>query len=359
MAKLTTQLSFKKTKNEFFDEIKQKIDNYFLTNKIKRTGNYKIYIKTVIFFLTASITYFSLLFLTMPVWASVILCALLGVAFAGIGFNVMHDAAHGSYSTKNWLNELVAYSLNVMGGNVFIWKNKHNFNHHTYTNIEGADDDIDIEPYIRTHLNQQKRWYHRYQHVYGLALYGLTYFNWIFVGDFKKYFSQKIANTQMHKMNLLEHFIFWISKAIAFSLFLVIPIIKFGFIKAILGFLIMVFVCGFILGVIFQLAHLIEDAEFPEPLENSNKMEQNWILHQIATTVNFAPKNKFVFWFTGGLNFQIVHHMFPKISHVHYPHVNHLIKETCHKYGIKYTEYPSLWRALQSHIKYLKRLGTA
>lgn len=353
-----THITFKKTHTEFYSEIKERIDNYFSSNKINRTGNYKIYVKSIVFILISAISYAMILFFAFPLWLLIIFCILLGISFAGIGFNIMHDGAHGSYSNKNWLNEMVGYSLNLMGGNVFIWKNKHNFNHHNYTNIEGMDDDIDVRPWIRTNLNQPKHWYHRYQHIYALALYGLTYFNWVFIGDFKKYFSKKIANVELDKMNLKEHLIFWISKAIFFILFLVIPMVKIGFWQAIVGYSIMSFVCGIILGVIFQLAHLMEEAEFPTPSKDSNKIEKNWVLHQIATTVNFATKNRILFWFTGGLNFQVVHHIFPKISHIHYPEINKLVRETCSKFNIKYTEYASFWSALHSHISHLKHVGS-
>ena len=353
-----TQITFDTKKTGFFNEIKEKIDEYFSINKINRSGNRRNHIKSIIFILVTIFSYVTILFFTVPMWVSLCLCILLGASFAGIGFNIMHDGGHGSYSRKHWLNEIAGYSLNLMGGNIFIWKNKHNFNHHTYTNIKDIDDDIDIQPWLRTHFNQPKYWYHRYQHIYAFWLYGLTYLNWVFVGDFKKYFSKKIGSTDLHRMDLKEHFIFWISKAVFFILLFIIPIIKIGFLKAIIGYTIMSFVCGLIMGITFQLAHLIEDAEFPTPLENSNKIEKNWVLHQIATTANFATRNKIVFWLTGGLNFQVVHHLFPKVNHIHYPEINKLIKEACRKYNIKYTEYSDCLSALRSHIFFLKRLGS-
>jgi linoleoyl-CoA desaturase len=352
-------VTFNRSKDNFFDQLKENIEGYFFQSQIKRTGNYKLFLKSIIFVLMSLSCYFMILFFTFPVLLLAVFCILLGVSLAGIGFNIMHDSAHGSYSSKRWLNALAAFSLNLMGGNIFFWKCKHNINHHTYTNIKGIDEDIDIEPWIRTHANQPRRWYHRYQHFYSLGLYGLTYLNWVYVGDFKKYFSKKIANIDLKKMALKEHFIFWISKIFFFSFILIIPIVKLGFWKTILVYTIMSVVCGFILGTVFQLAHLVEGVEFPLPSKNSNKIENNWALHQIATTVNFAPKNKFIFWFTGGLNFQIVHHLFPKISHIHYPAINDLIRETCIKFNIQYTEYPSVWSALRSHISYLKRMGSA
>ncbi len=351
------KVTFSREKSGFFDEMRKKVDEYFSTNCIKKTGNYKIYVKSAIFFLSAVFSYFVILFSAAPPLVLLFFCVVLGASFAAIGFNVMHDGAHGSYSSKKWLNELVAYSLNLMGGNAFIWKAKHNLNHHSYTNIEGMDDDIDIEPWVRTHHDQPRRWYHRYQHIYALALYGITYVNWIFLGDFKKYFTGKIGDTDLQKMNLKEHLVFWVSKISYVFLFIVLPIIKLGFWEVVIGYTVMSFVCGFILGIVFQLAHLMEGAEFPMPAEDSNQMETNWVRHQIATTVNFATTSRMVFWFTGGLNFQIVHHIFPKISHVHYRKINVLIRETCGKFGIKYTEYPSMWSAICSHVSYLKRMG--
>lgn len=353
-----TKITFNKTNDNFFREVKEKIDDYFSSNKIKRTGNYKIYLKSILFLFATLFSYCMILFVSSAAWVSLLFCVFLGICFAAVGFNVMHDGGHGSFSSKKWLNELAGYSLNLMGGNIFIWKNKHNINHHTYTNIEGVDDDIDIEPWIRTHSNQKRYWFHRYQHIYGLLLYGLTYFNWIFVGDFKKYFLKKIGKTKMNEISVKEHMIFWISKALFFSFFLVIPIIKIGFWPTVLGYSIMSFVCGFILGIIFQLAHLTNEASFPIPSEDFNKIETNWFLHQIATTVNFATKNRAVSWFTGGLNYQVVHHLFPKISHVHYPKINELIRETCAKFNIKYNEYATFWGAVLSHVSYLKKLGT-
>ncbi|NGX61752.1 MAG: NADPH-dependent stearoyl-CoA 9-desaturase [Chlamydiae bacterium] len=351
-------ITFNRKNEIFFDQVKEKIEKYFSQARIKRTGNYKIYIKSAVFALMSISCYLMILSLAFPLWGLAIVSIFLGVSFAGIGFNIMHDSAHGSFSSKKWLNELAAYSLNLMGGNIFFWKNKHNINHHTFTNIEGKDEDIDIEPWIRSHVNQPRHWYHRYQHIYSLVLYGLTYFNWVFVEDFKKYFSKEIAGAKLNNFNLKEHAIFWVSKTFFFSVFIIIPIIEIGFWKTVFVYTIMSVVCGFIMGIVFQLAHLVEDVEFPMPAEGSNKIKNNWILHQIATTVNFAPKNKAVFWFTGGLNFQVVHHLFPKINHIHYPKINVLIRETCVKFNIKYTEYPSVWSALRSHLSYLKRMGS-
>ncbi len=352
-----SQIIFSKKNKAFFEEVKEKVEDYFSSKRIGKTGDSKLYLKSILCLALTFTSYLMIMLLPLAGWISLLLCAVIGFSFAGMGFNVMHDGAHGSYSKRKWLNELVSYSLNLMGGNVFIWKHKHNLAHHNFTNIEGMDDDIDIKPWMRTNRNQPRRWFHRYQHIYGLPLYGITYINWVFINDFKNYFAKKVANTPFQKMNFKEHLIFWVSKVLHIALILVLPILKFGLLKTLLGFGVMAFCCGFTLGTIFQLAHVIDETDFPLPEEESNQMEQNWVLHQIATTVNFAPENRVIFWLTGGLNFQIVHHLFPKVSHIHYPAINKLIRESCIARNIKYKEYPTFFGAVRAHVNYLKMIG--
>ncbi len=351
------KISFSSINPAFYATLRKNVDEYFTTKAIKFTGNRRLYLKTIILLTLLVGLYTVLLFFTPPVWVSVILCMILGLNLAAIGFNVMHDGAHGSYSRKPWVNEVMAYSLNLMGGSSYLWKQKHNINHHSFTNIEGLDDDIDIQPWIRTNVNQKRRWFHRYQHIYWVVLYGLTYLTWVFNKDFGKYFSGKIAHTSMKKMSVKEHFIFWISKIIYFGIFLIIPIFKVGLIETIAGYSIACFVCGWTLSVVFQMAHVVPISSFPMPNEESHKIEQDWAIHQIATTVNFSTRSKIVSWFAGGLNFQVEHHLFPKISHVHYPAINKIVKEACTQFNIRYNEYVTFFGALRSHSKHLKMVG--
>lgn len=354
-----SRVTFNNKNNVFFNELRRRVDEYFVTNNIKPTGNYKLYVKTAILLSSAAGLYITLIFFTPEQWwLSLLLCTMLGVVLAGIGFNVMHDSAHGSYSRKKWVNDIMAYSLNLMGGNSYLWKNKHNLNHHTFTNINGMDDDIDIRPWIRTNSNQPRYFYHRFQHIYWVVLYGVTYLLWVYVQDFRKYFSGKIADTKLRPMSVKDHFVFWISKLIYFALFIALPIIKLGFVEMIIGYTVMSFVCGFIISVVFQLAHIVKDTVFPLPDENTNRIEREWAIHQLATTANFSTKSKIIGWFTGGLNFQVEHHLFPKISHVHYPKISEFVKETCEKFNVKYIEYPNLISALRSHVEYLRLAGT-
>jgi linoleoyl-CoA desaturase len=348
---------FNNKNSVFFNTLKDKVDAYFKSNNIKETGNSRLFVKTIILFFTAAIIYTILVFFTPSIFISLILCCLMGLNLAGIGFNVMHDGAHGSFSRISWVNEVMAYSLNIMGGNSFLWKAKHNINHHSFTNIEGMDDDIDIKPFIRVHEDQEKHWYHRFQHVYWAGLYCLTYLLWVFFQDFKKYFTGKIAETTFRKMGVSDHIVFWVSKLFYIGIFIILPMFFVGVIQTIIGYLSVSFVTGFVIAVVFQLAHVVQGANFVAPDKESHKVEEEWAIHQIHTTANFATKNKIVSWFTGGLNFQVEHHLFPRISHIHYPKISQLVRETCETFGVTYIEFPTVLSAIRSHVVHLKTIG--
>jgi linoleoyl-CoA desaturase len=269
----------------------------------------------------------------------------------------MHEGGHGSFSKYQWLNDVSAYSLHVLGGTIHFWKQRHNIDHHTYTNIEGKDHDIDVK-FMRIHREQPRHRYHRFQHFYWVLLYGISYMAWILYQDFEKYFSDKRDKAgQVHRMGRKGHLIFWLTKISYIVVYLILPVIMVGWMEALIGFFIVGLVIGFSMSIVFQLAHVVEATHFPEP-DVTNKIQKEWAVHQISTTANFATKSKIISWFLGGLNFQVEHHLFPDISHIHYPKINKLVKETCREFNISYLEHRSMWKAFISHIVHIKKLGS-
>jgi linoleoyl-CoA desaturase len=348
--------TFDRTKNSFFIALKAKVDRYFSDNKIEQSGNRKLYIKSSIQVLSAISLYVSLLFLHLPLVVSLFGAILLGFNLAVLGFNIMHEGGHSSFSKHGWLNSVAAYFLNALGGNTYYWKIKHNINHHTFTNIEGVDADINVEPFMRLHPNQPLHKMHRYQHIYWVVLYGISYVAWVFYDDFVKYFTRKVApHMEAKSLSSREQFIFWLTKVSYVVIYLALPIFMLGWIKAIAGFFIVTFVTGLFISIVFQLAHVVEITEFPQQKE----IEKEWAVHQISTTSNFATSSSFLFWLLGGLNFQVEHHLFPRISHIHYPQISKLVKETCREFNITYNEYTSMSKAFISHLLYLRRMGIA
>jgi linoleoyl-CoA desaturase len=351
------KVAFSNNNTSFTITLKKRVDEYFASGNMEYTGGSKLYAKTFILISSAVLLYGLLVFANLPAYVSLPLCGLMGLVFAGIGFNVMHDGGHGSYSQKRWVNEVMSYSLNLLGGNAYLWKIKHNNNHHSFTNIEGMDEDIDIRPYMRTSADQERKWYHKYQHRYWILLYCMVYFAWIYMKDFKKYFSGKIADTTFKKMSTSEHIIFWGSKLIYVAIFLVVPMLKIGVLPTLAGYAIMSAVCGLTLGIIFQLAHVIEGTSVHSVSDEPVRQMDDWTIHQLSTTANFSTRSKVISWFAGGLNFQVEHHLFPRISHIHYPALNKVVKEVCAEYDVKYMEYPTFFQALRSHVAYLKLVG--
>lgn len=341
----------------FHSELKTRIKNYFTDNNLDPTGNISLYFKAILLVVLYIGVYVHLVFFT-PFWPIAIVEAiLLGGLAAGIGFNVMHDGAHGSFSKKSWVNELAGITINFLGANVFFWKTKHNVAHHSFTNVADHDDDMNARPLLRLCPSQKRYKIHKYQHHYFLFVYSILYLYWVFVTDYKKYITKRVGSVPIQKMGWKDHLTFWGFKALHLFLFVALPIYVVGFMPWLIGFLIYGFATGIFLSVVFQLAHSLEETIFPLPDGDTNKLENDWAVHQLLTTSNFATGNKLLSWFVGGLNFQVEHHLFPNISHVHYPAISKIIKETCQEFGIPYLEHPKMRLAFASHVNHLRELG--
>ena len=346
-------------RSAFHQELKSRVSEYFTSSNKEATGNFGLYFKAGMLWAIYVALYVHVVFFSPNIAWGIFECVMMGVLTAAIGFNVMHDGGHGSFSNSKFWNKMAAFSVNALGASGIMWNNKHNIIHHTYTNIDGVDDDIEIKPMLRMCETQKKYKIHRYQHIYVWLLYTQLLIIWVFATDYKKYFSKKVGQIAIKKLSTWDHFAFWIAKLGYYAAMIVLPIILLGFIKWMVGFLIIAMVAGFILSVVFQLAHTVEETAFPVPLLETNRIENEWAIHQIETTANFATRNKLICWFVGGLNFQIEHHLFPKVSHIHYPAISKIIKQTCSEFGVKYIEYKKMWHAVISHAAYLKRMGRA
>jgi linoleoyl-CoA desaturase len=268
----------------------------------------------------------------------------------------MHDGSHGSFSENKVLNRFAGLTLNFLGCSSFLWNIKHNVIHHTYTNVDGHDDDIENEPFMRMCPSQKHFGIHRFQHFYWPFIYGIMYVAWVFFLDVRKYFRRRISLKENIEIPVSVHIGFWLTKIIYTLIFVVIPITQVGFLPFLLGYSVFVFTTGVVISVIFQLAHCVEDLEFHDA-HTIDKLDSDWATHQLATTANFATQSKIVSFFTGGLNYQIEHHLFPKISHVHYPEVSKIVRDVCTKYNITYFENRTLAGAVVSHVKFLRRMG--
>ncbi|MDB5201591.1 MAG: Linoleoyl-CoA desaturase [Ferruginibacter sp.] len=353
-----SKIVFNNRNNEFYQSLKASVDQYFEKNQIKKTGDWRLFSKTIILIGTFITAYLLLMNMTMGVLPALLLAGLLGFLAASIGFSVMHDANHGSYSPNQKLNDFLGLSANALGASAYFWKQKHNIIHHTYTNVDGIDDDIAKSPIIRQCESQKWVPAHKVQHLYLVPVYSLSSIFWIFFMDFTKYFTRKIYTTDAWKLSTKNHIVFWVTKIYYATVFIAIPIFVWGWLGWLVGFLTMNVVMGLTLSMVFQLAHVVENTEFEHiPLDTTKHVETAWAEHQIKTTANFAMGNKVISWFVGGLNYQIEHHLFPRVSHIHYPAISKLVEEKCREYNLPYNQYPTMSEALASHFRVMRELG--
>lgn len=350
-----------KDKNQFFSTLKKRVDAYFKDQKISKYSNTTLIVKTIVLTAIYTVPFCLFLYVQPPFALSMVLWALMGVGLAGIGMSVMHDACHGAYSENETVNEWMgAIFITMLGGSPFNWKLQHNVLHHMYTNVIHFDEDIKDKLVLKFSPHTPIKPFHKFQWIYAFLFYGILTLYWVTAKDFVNFFTYTAngVNTNTRSQNIVVLSKIILSKIGYFAVFLGIPLFVFEVPTQTLitGFLLMHFIGGIILTTIFQLAHSVEGTTHPQP-NSRGEIENDWAIHQMNTTVNFSRDNKWLSWYVGGLNFQVEHHLFPKISHVHYPAISHIVKETAEEFGVPYLENPTFAVALRSHITTLHQLG--
>ena len=356
-----TTIRFNNANRSFYLAAKKRVDDYFKTNNISRYGDYRMVLKSIFMF-TLYFTPFVLLLSNVfdSFWAQSIMWLLMGFGMSGIGLSIMHDANHGSYARNAALNALMCRSMNFIGGSSINWQLQHNTLHHTYTNIDEHDEDIAPPGFLRFSPNAPLKKVHKLQYIYAWFFYGLMTIMWATTKDFKQL-------KRYDKMGLLaikkttykvELFKLILNKMFYLSYSLALPIILMNtpWYLVLAGWLIMHYLCGMILALIFQPAHVIDDTTFPLP-DSSGNMEDDWATHQLKTTLDFAQKSWLFSWFVGGLNFQVEHHLFPNICHIHYKKIAPLIKQTAEEFNLPYYTKKTFVGAVAGHAKLLYALG--
>jgi linoleoyl-CoA desaturase len=352
-----SKVRFTGRQTPFFDDLKKEVDSYFQSAKTAKTGDFRLYLKTFIIMTGLLSSYIVLVFFTPSAIPAILISAFFGFTLALVGMNVMHDACHGAFSSNPKMNNIIGYSMNFLGSNQFIWKIKHNRIHHTYTNVDGVDDDIIKVPILRHCESQPWKKVHKFQHVYMVLLYGLSTILWVLVTDTQKYLKKDISGTPIEHIPVKEHVIFWVTKLLYILFYIAIPIYFVGFSKFIVGYLIANFVFGLVLSIVFQLAHAVEATHFENARGKDLTVDTEWAVHQVVTTADFAPKSPLANWICGGLNFQVVHHLFPNVSHVHYRSIQPIVERVCKKHNVHYNLYNTFGEAVASHFNYMRVLG--
>jgi linoleoyl-CoA desaturase len=341
----------------FQAEVRRRVAAYFRSTGRSERDHPAMYLKTIAI-LTWLIGSWGLLVLVAQHWWQALPAAVsLALAMAALGFSIQHDGGHNAYSRRRWVNKLAAMSLDLMGASSYLWKWKHTVIHHTYTNISGVDTDIDIGAVVRVTPHQKRRWFHRWQHLYLFPLYAVTAPRWHLYGDYKEVATGWMGPHRIPRPRGWELALFVGGKLFSIAWLMAIPLLFHPTWLVICYYLIVTGVMGVAMSVVFQLAHCVSEAEFPVPDPNTDRLDESWAVHQAETTVDFARSNRPLSWWVGGLNFQIEHHLFPHVCHVHYPAISEIVEETCREYGVAYRAHPTFFAGLRSHYRWLKQMG--
>ncbi len=349
-----------KDKTQFFNTLKSRVDQYFIDNNISQHANTNMVFKSVVMLSLYFVPYALMWTMDLSYWGVLLCYVVMGLGLAGIGMSVMHDANHDAYSANPFINKMMAQALTLVGGDNKNWRTQHNVLHHTYTNIHEHDRDIDNKVIMRFSPAGKYKKVQRLQVAYVFVFYSIMSLYWITAKDFVQYIQfiregQHRDSTSQNIVILLR-LIFW--KAVYFTYMFALPMIflNMSFMHLFAGFLIMHAIAGLILSIVFQLAHVVEEAKFPEPDEKGN-IQNEWAIHQMETTADFSRGSWLITYYVGGLNYQTEHHLFPRICHVHYPEIAPIVEATAKEFGVPYIYNDTFWTALKSHMSIISKLG--
>ncbi|MBW4591881.1 MAG: acyl-CoA desaturase [Brasilonema angustatum HA4187-MV1] len=358
MTQTQTRVTFAKNVG-FRKELNKRVDAYFESENIAKRDNLAMYLKSTIILGWVISAWTFTLFGPPIMWMKVFGCVLLGLGIAGVGFSVGHDANHGGYSSRKWVNYIFGLTYDFIGLSSYLWRFRHNFLHHTYTNILGHDVEIHGDGLVRMSPYMEHKWYHKFQHLFILVVYTIIPFYWsaadIHLALFKRKYHEHIIPT----LKPLEMLILLGGKVVWLGVFIGIPLaVGYTPLQVVVGFSIAYMIYGLMICNVFMLAHVLAPVEFLQPHPESNNIDDEWAIAQVKTTVDFAPKNSFLNWYLGGLNYQVVHHLFPHVCHIHYPKIAPILAEVCADFGVKYNVYPTFGEALVANFRWLKLMGT-
>lgn len=350
---------FAKDEQGFHDELKRRVAAYFAESGRRERDTLGMYLKTAVILAWFATAYGLLVFGVTVWWLAVPLALAVAIGITAIGFNIAHDGGHHAYSRYGWVNRLAGFAFDAIGASSYLWHFKHGVFHHTYPNVDGQDTDVDAGVVARLSPQQPRRWYHRWQHLYLWPLYAVSASRWQLYTDFREAAIGKIGPHKVPRPRGWDLATFFLGKIISIGLLLVLPMFFHPWWLVVIFYFLVTGAVGVMLTVVFQLAHCVGEADFPTADPETLKMADGWAAHQVRTTVDFARTSRVWTWLLGGLNFQVEHHLFPRICHTHYPALSRIVEQVCVEYGVPYTAHNSFWGGVRAHYRWLRRMGRA
>ncbi|BDD05497.1 fatty acid desaturase family protein [Aureibacter tunicatorum] len=353
------KIKFKPSSTDFFNELNDKVQKSLSSEVIyknKRLMKVKFFLYFTLYLMLYGLLFIDAVsnnFLLLNISYSIF-------GFSGIllAFNSSHDAVHNTLFKSERLNSIAHYLIfNLQGVNATLWKKRHISSHHIFPNVDGCDADIDNNPFIRLSKTHERKWNHKYQHLYAPFLYCAYTLHWILIKDFIYLSKKDVANMKNLSYSWLFKFEVVLLKAIYFSFILFIPCYfsNLPFYNWLIAFIIMHSIISIFFVLTLIISHLTTETCFPTP-DSKGMLPTCYHEHQLSVSLDYHPTNKLANWIFGGFNSHAAHHLFPKLPHTLYTYITPIIKETAIKHSMPYNEL-SIIKAVKSHFKYLKELG--
>ncbi|MDX2009825.1 MAG: acyl-CoA desaturase [Myxococcaceae bacterium] len=345
-----TSLRFAQPQSAFRLELTRRVDAYFADGR-SRHADARTWAVGLGALALAMGSWALLVFGALPAWLGALLSVATGFFIAQVGFNLGHDAIHGALSRERWVNGLAARAFDLLGASSRMWAWAHNGVHHTFTNVPGADHDLEPAGLLHLYRKPNAPALVRFQHLYAWPLYGLTMLSWVFLKDFVQLASRR-ETTRGDVVDVV------LGKALHVTVWLVLPLLlgPWAWWQVLVGYGLAMMAAGFTAAVVFQLAHVVEGPQMPRP-DTAGVLADDFFVHQLRTTANFAPRSALVTALTGGLNHQVEHHLFPRICHTHYPALSAVVEACAREFGVPYHVNATFFSALASHARVLRAVG--
>jgi linoleoyl-CoA desaturase len=342
---------------EFIRQTRREVEEYLSSRSTRVRGRAGLYAKGVVAFAILFGSWLTLMLGHPGLWLGVLSFGGMILGTSLTAFCVMHDANHGAYFRTRRLNHLMGWTADaLLGLSSYAWRVKHNVAHHTYTNVDGYDADITQVPIARLAPVQVRRPWYRLQHYYIWVLYCLMGLRWQTVGDIAAFTRGSIGTSTLRLPRRWDLAGLVGGKMIFVGWAIAVPLLVYPWWAVVGAYLVYSMTVSLIMAVTFQLAHCVEEADFASAEELATE-RRLWAVHEVETTVDFCPRNAILSWMLGGLNYQIEHHLFPRVPHTHYPHIAKIVERNAKRHAVRYVTQQSLRAALRSHFRHLRTMG--
>ena len=345
-------------KSSFYKELRKEITIYLQSRRSDGRASAGMVVKILICVSLFILCYVQYLSASTGYTDWLLWCFGLGFSSMLIGVNIGHDAVHDALFRKKWMNKTLSHSFDIIGISSYLWYLKHNVLHHKYPNVTGVDLDIEASPFLRLSPADTLRKWHHYQHLYAPFIYMLFSLNLLFLNDWMllKKVKRRDIDGKPHPKSAIISIICWKFLYLFFMVALPLIMLPFSWLQILCGFLLMHAALSIMLALVLLPSHLFEQTIFSNE-HVKGVISEDWAIHQVLTTLDFAPKSAVANFLLGGFNTNVIHHLFPKICHCYYKPLTAILIIKAGEYNIVYN-HTSFLGAIKSHFQLLKKLGS-